>query len=359
MADNVTRRGFLGLGAGLSAAAFLAACSPSTNTSGASGAASGGTKRIVAGEWGGVWDKALQVVTPPFTQRTGIEVLNSVTTGGQLTVIEQNPGQYDMNWLIGSDAARGFKSGVLDAIDTSKIKNLDAIIPRLKDGQMVDGKLTGVPISYGANGILWRKDKVPFEIKSWKDLWRPELKGQIAIQNAPSIGGLFLIYAAGQAYGNGPDDFEAGWKALERLKDNVQFLYTVSSDPINKIASGAVSVVVTIADQGIPLKGQNVEVTVPQEGAAWSLQNITIPVASKNKDLAYEFINYMLEDETQIAWSKNAKIAPASTAVQLPSDVQANLVEDDAVADRLWPIDWLQLGENIEDWTTRWQRIFT
>ncbi len=357
MAVNVSRRGFLGLGAGVGAAAVLGACSPSD--SGAKTSAARSTKRIVAGEWGGVWDKALQVVTPPFTERTGIEVLNSVTTGGQLTVIEQSPGQYDMNWLIGSDAARGFKTGVLDAIDTSKIKNLDAIIPRLKDGQMVDGKLTGVPISYGANGILWRKDKVPFEITSWKDLWRPELKGQIAIQNAPSIGGLFLIYAAGQAYGNGPDDFEAGWKALDRLKDNVQFLYTVSSDPINKIASGSVAVVVTIADQGIPLKEQKVEVTVPEEGAAWSLQNITIPAAAKNKDLAYEFINYMLEDSTQIEWSKNAKIAPASTSVTLPADVQSNLVEDQAVADRLWPIDWLQLGENIESWTTRWQRIFS
>lgn len=366
MAENLSRRAFLtAAGAGAGAIA-VSACTPGPSagspaaTSGGSGApaGTGGARKIVAGEWGGVWDKALQEVTPEFIKRTGITLENTVTSGGQLVVIEQNPGKYDLNWLIGSDAARGYKQGLLDAIDESKIKNLSGIIPKLVEGQRVDGKLTGVPISYAALGILWRKDRVPFQITSWKDLWRPELKGQVAIQNAPSIGGLLLVYAAARASGSGPNDVEGGWKGIEQLKDNVQFLYTVSSDPINKIAAGSVNVVVTIADQGVALKSQNVEVTIPAEGAPWSLQNVTIPKASRDKDAAYEFINYMLEDSTQTAWAKNAKAAPASTKVTLPADVQASLVETKQVGDSLWPINWLELGDNIPAWTTRWQKIF-
>jgi putative spermidine/putrescine transport system substrate-binding protein len=336
--------------------------SSSTGSAGGAGSSSAPAKtggKIVAGEWGGVWDKALGVVTPPFTQRTGIEVMNTVTTGGQLTVIQQNPGKYDLSWLIGSDAANGLAQGVLDPIDKSKITAIDSIIPNLISGQTFGGKLAGVPISYGAEGILWRKDKVPFEITSWADLWRPELKGQIAIQNAPSIGGLFLVYAAGQAFGSGPDDFTAGWTAVAKLRDNVQYLYTVSSDPINKLADGSVWVAVTFANQGIPLKGQNVEVTIPKEGAPWSVQNITVPSASKNKDLTYQFINYMLESDSQIAWAKNAKAAPANTAVTLPTDVQGAIMETPEVASKLWPINWQELGQNIPGWTTQWQKIFS
>jgi putative spermidine/putrescine transport system substrate-binding protein len=200
---------------------------------------------------------------------------------------------------------------------------------------------------------------VPFEITSWKDLWRPELKGQITVQNAPSIGGLFLVYAAARAFGSGPTDYDAGWAAIERLRANVQYLYTVSSDPLNKLSTGDVAVAVTFADYGIPLASKNVVSTIPAEGAPWSLQNITIPAKAKNPDKAYQFINYMLEQDTQVQWADSASIAPAKTGVELPAKVQSKVLETAAVAKTIWPIDWQELAGNIKPWTQRWQKIFT
>jgi len=340
------------LGVGIGAGTLLAACGGDGDTT-----AGAGSTRIVARCWGGVWETALRKICPDFTARSGVEVLNDPGSD-TVPLLQQKPGQYDLAWLIGNEAARGLTAGVLDPVDTSRIEKWDSLVKRLADGQTNGGKVSGVPISYTASGILYKTDKVPFRITSWEDLWRPELKGQVALQNAPSIGGLFLVFTGARVFGSGPTDYEAGWKAVERLKDNVQFLFNTSTDGVNKLAAGSVAAVVTIADQGIPLKSRGVETVVPAEGSTWSVQNITIPAAAKNKDRVYDFINFMLSDETQVKWAREGKAAPASTTATLPSDVTANLVETPQIAENLWPIDWYEFGENIPEWTTRWQRIF-
>ncbi len=101
--------------------------------------------------------------------------------------------------------------GTLEPIDTSRIERFAQINPRLSDGITHGGDLSGVPISYTATGIIYNRDRLGFDITSWEDLWREELHGQLCIQNAPSIGGLSLIFTGARVFGSGPDDYEAGW----------------------------------------------------------------------------------------------------------------------------------------------------
>ncbi|HEY0216650.1 MAG TPA: extracellular solute-binding protein [Cellulomonas sp.] len=346
-----------------SAALALAACSggdeepAAAGTSSSDGSELSGT--ITAAEWGGVWDSALQVVTPGFTEATGVDVVNSVNSGSVLAMLEQNPGLYDLAWNIGTSGVQSLQQGLVEPIDTSRIENLDAINPTLLDALTVDGELAGVPISFGTEGILYRKDLVPFEITSWEDLWDPRLEGQVTIQNAPSIGGLFVMMAGGEVFGDGIEDIDAGFEAMEELEPNIQSLYANSAEPINALASGSASVAVTFANYGVDLADQDVEIVIPEGGSAWSLQAISIPVDAPNKDAAYAFINYMLEQETQVAWADAAAIAPARSDVELPEDVQAKVRETPEVAAEIWPIDWVWFGDNVDAWTTRWQEIFT
>lgn len=314
--------------------------------------------KITAAEWGGVWDNALQVVSPGFTTATGVDVVNSVNSGSVLAVLEQNPGLYDLGWVIGTTGVQAYEKGLTQAIDTSKIDNFDSLNPILVDAMTVDGELSAVPISFGTMGILYRSDLVDFKIDEWKDLWDPRLEGKITIQNAPSIGGLFVMMAAAEAFGKGIDDYEAGFKAMEKLKRNIQSLYANSAEPINALASGTASVAVTFANYGIPLKTENVEIVIPKGGSAWSVQAISIPKAATNPDAAYAFINYMLQKDTQVTWADAASIAPANTTVKLPANVRAKVLEDKDVGASLWPIDWVEFGKSVDGWTTRWQEIF-
>ena len=110
--------------------------------------------KITAAEWGGVWDNALQVVSPGFTKDTGVDVVNSVNSGSVLAVLEQNPGLYDLGWVIGTTGVQAYEKGLTQAIDTSKIDNFDSLNPVLVDAMTVDDKLTSVPISFGTMGNL-------------------------------------------------------------------------------------------------------------------------------------------------------------------------------------------------------------
>lgn len=353
MGKQFDRRSFLALSGGLSSLALFGACSGESAGTGTAA----GSKNLVVRTWSGVWEGAVNAMAGGFQEATGIKLTNDPGSD-TLTLLSQKPGEHDIAWLIGTDSTRGMNDGVLEPIDASKVARLSNANKALVDGITHDGKLSGVPISYTATGILYNPERLGFEITSWKDLWRPELEGQLCLQNAPSIGGFFVLFAAARAFGSGPDDYEAGWAAMERLKPNVQFLFNTSTDGVAKMATGSVLACVTIADQGIPLAEQGVKTIIPSEGTTYSIQSLTMPAASKNKDAAYEFINYMLEPDNQIEWARNGKAAPSATDVTLPDDVAKNLLETPEVAENLWPIDWYEFGQNIPEWTTRWQRIF-
>ncbi|MFC0531553.1 ABC transporter substrate-binding protein [Phytohabitans kaempferiae] len=305
-----------------------------------------------------MWDKALAELTPTFNERYGANLVNTVDGQNGLTKIQQAPKAYDLAWLTADKAAVGLKNGTLQPIDTARVAAHSNIYPSLLNGFTQDGKLPGVPVSWGAQAILYRKDKVPFEITKWADLWRPELRGQVAIGAMPSVAGVWALMAGAQAFGSGIDDFDAGWMALEQLKPNVQYQYTLSSDPVNKLADGSLLATITFADLGVPLASRNVAVVIPDEGAPWSSQPITIPAESGNVDKVYEFINFMLEAEQQEAWTRTTQVAPANSGITLSSDVQSKLLEGPEVAARMWEIDWLTIGENVTDWTKKWQETF-
>lgn len=351
-AARVSRRGLLAGGAGAGALLALAACSGSAGDAGKSGS-------ITAAEWGGVWDTGLRAVSPGFTKKTGVAVTNSVNNGDVVTMLQQNKGQYDLAWVIGTTGVKAYNQKLTEAIDRSRIPALSTVNPALIKSMTVNGSLVAVPISYGATGILYRTDLVPFAIKSWKDLWDPRLKGKVTIQNAPSIGGLFVMMAAGLAYGSGITDYDAGFNALKRLEPNIQSLYKNSAEPINSLASGKAAVAVTFVNYGASLQSQKVKIVQPDGGSPWSLQAISIPKATRNKDAAYKFINYMLEKHTQVEWADKAEIATSRTDVTLPAKTRKKVLETADVADHLWDIDWVEFADNLDTWTERWQKIFT
>jgi putative spermidine/putrescine transport system substrate-binding protein len=350
----LSRRALLQLSALGLGTAVLAACG-SNDKGGSSSPA------FTVGEWGGVWNTALTGLKPTIEKGTGLSITDAVYgSAGGATLMAQNPNDYNVGWLIPSDAAAALKSNVVQAIDPTKVEAWKSVYPELVDPLAVDGKHYGVPISWGVSGVLYRKDVIGFDITSWKDLWRPELKGKLTIQNAPSSGGLILMLAAGLIFGSGLKDTDTGWKKMAELKPNIQYLYNISSDPLGKIVDGSVGAVVTFADFGIGLESKGVTTVVPKEGSDSGPQLITIPAAVKGDDLdrAYKYINFMLQQDTQVAWSKATQVAPANSATTLPPEVQKTLIETPATAKTLWNIDYAWFGENKAAWTEQWQKIF-
>ncbi|OUZ11586.1 hypothetical protein BHE97_04405 [Aeromicrobium sp. PE09-221] len=317
------------------------------------------TTTLSLSHWGGIWEEGVTAIEPGLSEATGITIRGAADGQNGLTKIQQLPTAYDAALLTADKAAVGLQDGTLQPIDTSRIENLDAIPDAVLDGLMVDGELAAVPISYGAQGILYREDLLGKKLTSWADLWDPDLENNLAIGALPSVAGVFVLQAGGEAFGEGPEDLEAGWEAMERLRPNIQYQYTLSSDPLSKLADGSLLATVTFADLGVDLADSGVTTLIPEEGTNWSVQPVGIPAEAENVDAAYDFINYMLSDEAQSAWVEATHVAPASQVAELPTEISDQLLETDDVAARLWPIDWLQIGTEIQDWTVRWQELFS
>ncbi|MQA79621.1 MAG: extracellular solute-binding protein [Streptosporangiales bacterium] len=316
------------------------------------------TTKLTATEWGGVWDQALTQMAADFTEATGFTMVNSIDNNNGLVKIQQNPDLYQVAWLTADKSTAGLRSGDVQAIDTKKVERYADLYPNIVKALRIEQGLSGVPVSWGATGILYRRDLVGWDIKTWKDLWDERLAKSIAIQAMPALGSASTVRMAARTWGSGPDDLDAAWAALEKLAPNVQYQYTISSDTVNKLANGSLKVATTFANFGLPLADRGVEVVVPAEGGPWSPQVISIPTQSDNVEGAYALINWMLDPKTQARWVELTAVGPGNQETKIPASMKGLLVENDAVAKAVWNDDFLEMGASLDKWAARWQQIF-
>ena len=76
------------------------------------------------------------------------------------------------------------ENGLVQPIDTSRLKYWDTIYPDLAEIGQVDGKQYFIPWDWGFEALLVRTDKVQSVPQAWADLWNPEYKGHVSIIDA-------------------------------------------------------------------------------------------------------------------------------------------------------------------------------
>ena len=222
-------------------------------------------------------------------------------------------------------------------LDASKIKLADKIASVIRNGT-VDGKTVGldgtapsevlylpseqatefageetgfltlIPTTYNADTLGIRPDLIDGPVDSWAALLDPKFKGKAAILNIPSIGimdAAMAIEARGDmTYGDKGnmtrEEIDATIAALIEAKRAGQFraFWTDFNESVNLMASGEVVIqsmwspaVTAVRTQGIECKYQPLK-----EGyRAWASGfGLPVAIADREKDAAYEFINWFL-----------------------------------------------------------------
>jgi spermidine/putrescine transport system substrate-binding protein len=240
--------------------------------------------------------------------------------------------------------ARWNAEGLLQPIDTAKIRNWDKIYPvfrDLPDIQAGDGKVWMVPWDWGNTSVLYRTDMVaPDAEMSWNMLWDPQYAGRLATIDAVHDTPLVAAVLAGvDPFDMTPDQME---KVAEKLREQRPLLTTYTTDMTSveqALASGELVAAMTWNASAVALKGQGVPVEFmnPKEGMlTWTCGFVLLKDA-QNVDLAYDFINSRLEPESGKALIENygygASTQTAFAAVPqekldalgLPSDPQVVL----------------------------------
>src|SRR6202008_4569412 len=209
-----------------------------------------------------------------------------------------------------SDVATMISSAGLAApLDLSKIPTYSQLSPKLTSLPLVhvNGKVYGVPFTWGPNPLIYDTSAFARAPDSWNVMWDPKDRGKISVWDD-----LSTVYMAAQILGyDKPDpghlynltdaELDAVKKKLLELKPNIRKMWSTGGELTNLFQNHEV-----VAAMGWPLMTNQlrkinfpVGETIPKENTTGWIDHLMITAASENKDLAYQFLEFMIEAQTK------------------------------------------------------------
>jgi spermidine/putrescine-binding protein len=252
-------------------------------------------------------DYVPQTLLDNFTAKFGIKVNYDTYSSNEemLAKIQAGASGYDV--VIPSDytVAIMIKQGMLDPLDLSQIPNFSNLDKKFTNMDYDPGNKYTIAYQWGTTGLIYEKTRVPFEPKSFADLWDPALKGRLVLlDDEREVMGMALEVLGYDHNATDPNQLQQAEQKLIELKPNI--LKFDSDTPENSIINGE-------AWAGLVYNGNaslayaedpNVVYICPTEGCTLWVDNLAIPKGAPHKDAALKFLNFILEPEQSLLISK-------------------------------------------------------
>src|SRR5712671_3012296 len=252
---------------------------------------------------------------------------------------------YDVISPSSDVAASIVKAGLAAPLDLSRIPSYVQLSASLRDSSLVkaNDQVFGVPFMWGPNSLLYDTSVFPEPPDSWNILWDPKYRGKISLWDE-----LSSIYMAAQVLGYDQPDpgqlynlsdaqLDAVKKKLIELKPNVRKFWSTGGELSNLFQNHEIVLAMGWPLNTAQLRKLNFPIgeTIPKENTTGWIDHLMITSASKNKDLATEFLAYMVEAKTQKFVSDITHYTPANPDAvgYLSGGDQKSLHLDDAAAD--------------------------
>ncbi|MBR3019709.1 MAG: extracellular solute-binding protein [Clostridia bacterium] len=296
----------------------------------------------------------------PFMELTGCTIVaDGASNAVRVTKLaEAAAGDYDVVIIGDMFVKQLMAEGKIDTLDSSKLTNLDALYDNAKAPM---GEGYGPAYTFNRLGIVYDPDACPVEIKSFADLWNPELKDYIAIPAITNTSGPLFYYGVAAAFGLEPGkDDDAIFAKLAELKPNVKSTYTSANNTITMLNQGEICAAVLLDYSYTTAKSANpAYVWVnPAEGLFGGYNMLNIITGSKNKELAEAFIDFYLSYDVQYAEAMDGVDSPVRTDIVLDEEHAQNFTYGDMVNQLILP-DWDFVTANLAAWTERWNETFS
>ncbi len=250
-------------------------------------------------------------------------------------------GNYDLISPSSDVATSIAAAGLAAPLDLSKLPSYAQLSPQLTSLPLVRVKdnVYGVPFMWGPDPLIYDTTIFAAPPESWNVLWDAKYKGKISVWDD-----LSTVYMAAQVLGyDKPDSsqlynlndeqLEAVKKKLLELKPNVRKMWSTGGELTNLFQNHEV-----VAAMGWPLMTNQlrkinfpVGETIPKENTTGWIDHLMITAGSENKDLAYEFLEYMIQAQTQKKVTEVTGYTPANPqAAQFmtPAEVKSLHLDD-------------------------------
>lgn len=256
------------------------------------------TKTLNIISWEGYVDEDTIIA---FEQETGIDVIWSPMSSidEMLLKVQQSKGEgYDL--ILSSDYSLDIlrQEGLLQKLDTSKLSNYGNLNP-IYLNQFYDPQNEYViPYVSGCVLIVYNSAICPIEVTSYADLWKEELKGQVAtLDQSRVIIGLTLKSLGYSMNETDPAILDQAKNKLMELYPNI--LTFGDNESYTALSSQEASVGLIYASFATLLLQENPDfkVVYPSEGLGFGVDGFVLTAASQNVDNAHLFLDYLMRPE--------------------------------------------------------------
>ena len=139
-----------------------------------------GPDPLVVSVWGGNWkDTVERVVGKPFTAKTGMpvefEVGGTIDRLAKARVAKGNP-LVDLTFTTSHVGRLYISDGLFAPLDMAKLPEREGGRRARRSAERVPHRQLGLRLH-----VVYRPDLVKEDITRWSDLWKPSLKGKIAM----------------------------------------------------------------------------------------------------------------------------------------------------------------------------------
>ena len=246
-----------------------------------------------------------------------VNVGNSADRLAKMEARKGNP-EVDIAVLADFSAMEAAQKDLIEPIDVSKLKNYNKLHDMAKDPI---GNHMGVGYTWFATGIAYRTDKV--KINSWADLAKPELKGRLALPNITTTQGPAMLLMMDKAYGGTTPDLATGIQKVADMKGGVVTFYERSAQLVQLFQQEEIYAAVVGRFNWPLIKKLNLPIAwaTPKEGLTGGINVMVLAKGSKNKDLAYAFMDEWISTEAQTRLVMALVDSPANKEVKLPPQV--------------------------------------
>ncbi|MCS7067330.1 MAG: spermidine/putrescine ABC transporter substrate-binding protein [Meiothermus sp.] len=242
-------------------------------------------------------------VLEEFEKREGIKVVEDTYDSPEAMLSKlQAGGDSEFDLLITPDYTVGSlaRAGSLQELDKTQIPNLKNLDPQFADPAFDPGGKYSVVYQWGTTGLAYREDLVSGPVESWAVLFDPQKQvGRFLLLDEMRE----MMGAALKFKGESVNTTDAAKLAevqallLEAKRRSLGFAGGTSIR--DRLISGDIAVGPAYSGDILAAQPENpkLKYVIPVEGATLWTDNLVILKKSPNQELAYRFINFLLEPE--------------------------------------------------------------
>ncbi len=282
-------------------------------------------------------------------------------------------GRYDVVTPNHSTTPSFIKSDLLEPLDLTQIPNYENLFEVFKNLEYnkSDGEIYTVPLTWGSQCMQYNADVITEKPTSWDILLDPQYKGKVVTQDN-AVGNITIVAVwlgfKDHATQLTKDELQQCYERLLELKQNLRYIAPTFGDCKNALVSGE-ALFLFNGWEPIALwaqqEGANIQSVIPDEGTAAFIDNYAIAKGSPNKDIAYAYINAMLDPNVQASFAKEISTAAVNKdAIQFMDEDVASTFPYDSIEEYFakaipYPEIPLESDEyaTLNDWVEMWEQF--